>query len=137
MKKMIEELKNMYQKWVIGEQMNNNMLEKTIMCLLAVMERIDAMEQPPKVAWVESVGDAEKYVVPNAENVFPFGFTKEQIDAFMATGKPPITDEQRKAIDRAAMIKALRWACRAEGIIFGEACSVQTAITRLENGGEL
>jgi hypothetical protein len=88
--------------------------------LIAVMERLDAMEQPPRVAWTA-----------------PITMTQDQIDNYMATGKPPITDEQRKDIERAAMIKALRWIEDKMSMWPEQNLVVRDAIARLENGGDL
>jgi hypothetical protein len=82
--------------------------------LIGITERLDAMEQPPKVAWMD----------------------KEPRTRVECIGTyAPITDEQRKAIERAAMIKALRWALNTFPMLTRD--QVRDAITRLENGGEL
>ena len=103
----------------------DNLIEITEGLALAVADinkRLDATEQPQKVALVAKAIELG------------------QIDAYMATGKPPITVEERRANDRAAMIKALRWAVRVApfGVANDHITNVlDAAITRLENGGEL
>lgn len=71
---------------------------------------------------------------------FPFAMTEDQIDRFVQTGAPPITDEQRKDIERAAMIRVLEWQCKSCGksaFGCGVGCHVPSAIVRLREGGEL
>jgi len=80
--------------------------------LLAVMERIDAMEQPPRVAWVESVCADGR------------ALTQIDIDRARRDGR----------------IEALRWAWK-NATCSHTLCSstriINDAITRIENGGEL
>lgn len=82
MKEMIEKFGNVFAKWGCENVTTDEYLGHVGTSLIAVMERLDAMEQPPKVARMEHVNDAEKYAVP----------------------------EYMRAHDRAVMIKALRWA---------------------------
>lgn len=97
--KQIKDFKDRNRTASINAQQDFNLF--VIDTLIGITERMDAMEQPPKVACVENV--------------------------------TPITDEQRDAIERAAMINALTWA-EAEGIT---KIAVRAAITCLKNGGEL
>ena len=104
MKEMIENLRGRRGQWLGGNYTDTLMIASLTDCVFAVMARIDAMKQPPKVAWVENIATV-------------------------------------KDIERAAMIKALRWADRWPtgdvGVVDGCPCGLCSAITRLENGGEL
>ena len=86
----------------------------SIDALIGITERLEATEQPPKVAWTGDVGSGR----------------------ITSIGGQVVAD-----IERAAMIKALRWADRwltgDVGVVDGCPCGLCSAITRLENGGEL
>ena len=123
MKEMIDELTKRFDRWAranAGDLAAETGLFDTMgRSLIAVMERLDAMGQPPKVAWVE---DEPRTRV-------------EYIGTYA-----PITVEERKDIERAAMIKALRWS--ANNATCGHTlCSgmrvIADGVRRIENGGEL
>jgi len=89
-----------------------------ILCdaLLSVMERLEAMEQPPKVAWAENE-------------------PRTRVE-YVGT----VTATTVAEIERAAMIKALRWS--ANNATCGHTlCSgmrvIADEVRRLENGGEM
>ena len=105
MKEMIRELKNARDMLDGGVIACYDLERAMYRALIAVMERIDAMEQPP--TRVEYIGTYS-----------------------------PQTAQEVKAIECAAMIKALRWAQKHVANPL-DCHGYEMAITRLENGGEL
>jgi len=120
--------------------------------IIAVMERLDAMEQPPvrveyvgtwapripeapgieaaRTALLEYAGDTDC----DPESMAGFA------DGLIAACVMDVTKTITPQIERKAMIKALRWATRCAPFGFAHdhvTSALNAAIARLENGGEL
>ena len=111
--KTANEINEDYEKWR-GHRLHDRYMMRVI-CeqAIGITERIEAMEQPPKVAWVAPIVNRDR------------------------------AEPTQKDAGQTAMIKALRWACLGcsdshHGCpSIGDECHIRKAIERLENGGEL
>lgn len=113
MKEMIQELKKYLIDFQGGGLLIGHFLPHMARALIAVMERMEAMDPPaPRVAWVESVAAAGR------------ALTQVDIDRARRDGR----------------IEALRWAWR-NATCSHTLCSstriINDAITRIERGDEL
>ena len=152
MKEMIQEFIFTFRAWRRDECSETVMIRSISEGLLAVMERIDAMEQPParveyagtwapripeapgieaaRTALLEYAGDTDC----DPESMAGFA------DGLIAACVMDVTKTITPQIERAAMIKALVWwcsDCKSGGAGRCEYCRMRDALTRLENGGEL
>ena len=117
----LNEIKEMHIGWIKDKSTVALTMNDVFFVLRDLAERIEKMEameavEPPKVAWTGDVGSGR----------------------ITSIGGQVVAD-----IERATMIKALRWACNGcsdthDGCpANGAECHIQNAWTRLENGGEL
>jgi len=113
LKDLIERTKRRMDEWKHDDLGDTGLLGSVTATLITMMERLDAMEQPPMVAWTGDVGSGR----------------------ITSIGGQVVAD-----IERAAMIKALVWwcsDCKSGGAGGCEYCKMRDALTRLKNGGEL
>ena len=156
MKEMIDRLRNEFQEWNnsewSGPKQTNTLIYSMAQCLIAVMERLEAMEQPPcdprwetrrpeapdieaaRTALLEYAGDTD--CDPESMAGFADGLIaacKREQPQTHVEYVGTVTATTVADIQRAAMINALRWAVYK----FREPGDLSAAITRLESGGEL
>ena len=129
-----------------NEDYGDGMVNALTDSVLAVMERLDAMEQPPKVREPAYTGPPYTGLTAGDEIV-----NSAKLRDAKAMEQPPkvakvenaitgeivsMTPTTKAAIERAAMIKALRWAQKHVANPL-DCHGYEMAITRLENGGEM
>jgi len=141
MKEMIEKLNRARRQYMNNEDYGDGMVDALTDSVLAVMERIDAMEQPPKVREPAYTGPPYTGLTTGDEIVNSAKLRDAKAMEQRGQQWEARTPEPQ-AIERAAMIKALRWADRwltgdDGGVVDGCPCGLCSAITRLENGGDL